>query len=172
MTVARLDIPGDATRRDYAVYVMVAVHRTTRETKLYVGKTGDNREGCNPVISRAGNHFSFNTIHSQMRNYLQPNEPYEYDFAYFYTTFGEYVDPSETRERIDIVNEMERRLNTLAQERFGALLNPYSGKHVSSAKQAVRDQLATPDRLQQLSEVIAAVTAHVASINGGGPTCV
>jgi hypothetical protein len=172
MTVARLDIPGDATRRDYAVYVMVAVHRTTRETKLYVGKTGDNRKGCNPVISRAGNHFSFNKIHSQMRNHLQPNEPSEYDFAYFYTTFGEYVDPSETRERIDIVNEMERRLNTLAQERFGALMNPYSGKHVSPAKQAVRNQLATHDRLQQLSEVIAAVTTHVASINGGGPTFV
>ena len=29
----------------------------TEQRKLYVGKTGDNRKGCNLVILRAGNHF-------------------------------------------------------------------------------------------------------------------
>lgn len=162
MTVGRLDIPGDATRRDYAVYIMVAVHRTTREIKLYVGKTGDNREGCNPVISRAGNHFSFNKMHSQMRNQLGTNEPHECDFTYFYTTFGEYIDPKETRERIDIINEMERRLNRLAQERFvGAVMNPYSGKYVKKEIREQRCSLATGERLEQLSELIDTVSAHI-----------
>ena len=146
MTVGRLDIPGDATRREYAVYIMVATHRITCEIKLYVGKTGDNREGCNPVISRAGNHFSFNKMHSQMRNYLLPDEPHEFDFSYFYVTFDEYIDPKHTRERIDVINEMERRLNSLAQERFGQILNPYSGKHIARKKQVDRDGLATGER--------------------------
>ena len=65
---------GEATRREYAVYVMVAQHRETGDLYLYVGKTGDNKEGCNPVISRAGNHFSFNKVHSQMRNKF-PSHP-------------------------------------------------------------------------------------------------
>ncbi len=161
MTVGRLDISGDATRRDYAVYIMVARHRITRDTMIYVGKTGDNREGCNPVISRAGNHFSFNKMHSQMRNHLQPNEPYEYDFSYFYTTFGEYVPPTETRERIDIINEMERRLNKLAQEQFGKIVNPYEGKNVSRKTQANRDALVTSERMEKLSELTDAVFEHI-----------
>ena len=72
--VGHFRIPGEATRREYAVYVMVAQHRETGDLYLYVGKTGDNKEGCNPVISRAGNHFSFNKVHSQMRNKF-PSHP-------------------------------------------------------------------------------------------------
>src|SRR2546429_201112 len=111
MNVGHFHIPGDATRREYAVYIMVATHRTSGKRKLYVGKTGDNRVGCNPVISRAGNHFSLNKIHSQMRNYLVPEDTHDYDFDYFYTTFGTYLTPQQSRDGIDTINEMERQLN-------------------------------------------------------------
>ena len=57
---------SESLKREFSVYVVVA--HGTRGTLLYIGKTGDNREGCNPVISRCGNHFSYNAIHSQIRN--------------------------------------------------------------------------------------------------------
>ena len=72
--------------------------RTTAKRHIYVGKTGDNRAGCNPVISRAGNHFSFNPLHSQMRN-ISPKDPTEYDFDYFTTIFGCYVACRAGRRR-------------------------------------------------------------------------
>jgi len=148
-------IPGDATRREFAVYIMVATHRETGEIKIYVGKTGDNREGCNPVISRAGNHFSFNKIHSQMRNYLAPVEPNEFDFDYFFTTFGPYVPPPHSRDAVALINEMERQLNWLAQEEFGtAILNPYSGRNVTKAVREQRSVLATESGINQLRQLV------------------
>lgn len=89
--IHRLHIPGVATQRKYAVYVIVARHRTQNKTRFYIGKTGDNREGCNPIISRAGNHLSFNPIHSQSRNRLR--KPEDYDFDFFFTYFGDYKRP-------------------------------------------------------------------------------
>lgn len=155
MSIGHFHIPGEATRREYAVYIMVAAHRVTGQKKVYIGKTGDNRDGCNPVISRAGNHFSFNKIHSQMRNYLEPGHPHDFDFDYFYTTFGEYRNPEESREGIDLINEMERQLNRFAQRAFGAILNPYLGKgKLTREKEAKRTTLATEERLGQLRLMI------------------
>lgn len=77
--VHQLIVPGEATRREYAVYLLVGRRRDKRDTiTLYVGKTGDNREGCNPVVSRVGNHMSFNRIHAQTRNRIP--DPENYDF--------------------------------------------------------------------------------------------
>jgi hypothetical protein len=164
VTVGHFHIPGDATRREYAVYVMVARHRDRGEIHLYVGKTGDNREGCNPVISRAGNHFSFNKIHSQMRNKL-PGEAEEFDFDFFYATFGKYVDPRETRDRIDLVNEMERQLNRLVQSRLENVLNPYRASgHVHKAKRQARDRLLTEERRGALEALVTSVVDHIAKL--------
>jgi hypothetical protein len=160
-------IPGDATRGEFAVYVMVAAHRETGVVKMYVGKTGDNRAGCNPVISRAGNHFSFNKLHSQMRNELEKldlGEPHEFDFDYFYTTFGEYDSKSPSRYAVDLINEMERQLNQLAKDAFGdALLNPYGGKHVRKAIREQRRVLATELRIDRLRQLITRVDQFMAS---------
>jgi hypothetical protein len=52
MSIYRFTVPGHSTRREFAVYVVVARIPSTCEFFVYVGKTGDNREGCNPVISR------------------------------------------------------------------------------------------------------------------------
>ncbi|HOI37372.1 MAG: hypothetical protein GX573_20665 [Chloroflexi bacterium] len=163
MTVKSFEIPGHATRREYAVYVMVARHRRRKRAyRLYVGKTGDNREGCNPVISRAGNHFSYNKIHSQMRNHLKPEDPPDFDFHYFYTCFGAYIDPKESREGIELINEMERQLNKLVQERLDNLMNPYKGAyHVFRKEREKRQALATPARMRKLQKLVDAVETHL-----------
>ena len=144
---------------------MVARHRTDQAVFLYVGKTGDNRAGCNPVVSRAGNHFSFNKIHSQMRNKL-PVPPEECDFDFFYAAFDPYVDAPESRERIDVVNEMERRLNALCQEAFGDMvINPHRGAAwVAPRERARREEVATLQRVGQLQDLV----RHVKEFLEGG----
>jgi hypothetical protein len=162
MQVHRFHVPGDATRREYAVYLIVAIHRITKCTRFYVGKTGDNREGCNPIISRAGNHLSFNPIHSQSRNRL--GNPEEYDFEFFFTYFGPYVPPSESRDGIDLVNEMERQLNLLAQKEFREIENPLLMKgYVSKAEREKRRLLFTNARKTQLLHLIAAAKNFLSS---------
>lgn len=167
MGVGYLVIPGEATRRAYAVYIIIAQHRGTGKARLYVGKTGDNREGCNPVISRVGNHFSFNKIHSQMRNKL-PLNPDDHDFKIFYVTFGDYVHPGESRRGIDVINEMERQLNGLAQKAFGGMvINAYEGRtRLRRWKREERQVLATPERMRQLKELIDAVRKALARSSG------
>lgn len=51
MPVHRFSIPGHATRRDLSIYAVVAKKIDSTEWYVYVGKTGDNRAGCNPVVS-------------------------------------------------------------------------------------------------------------------------
>lgn len=98
----------ESLKRKFAVYVVVA--KLNDDIKLYVGKTGDNREGCNPLISRCGNHFSYNKIHSQVRNKLDDHEQREY--IYIFDHFDDYSDDEELRRNcIDRINEMERWLN-------------------------------------------------------------
>lgn len=156
MKVGHLHVSGEATRREYAVYVMVARHHAAKRVKLYVGKTGDNREGCNPVISRAGNHLSFNPLQSQSRNRL--GNPERFDFDFFFVSFGPYVHPSRSRKGIDLVNEMERRLNVLAQEAFETIMNPLKlTGYVSRAEKKRRCRLATPERMARLKKLIATV---------------
>jgi len=119
----------ESLKRRFSVYVVIAVG--SDNIKLYVGKTGDNREGCNPLISRCGNHFSYNKIHSQVRNKLTDHEARVY--TYIFDHFDDYVeDENKRRESIDRINEMERWLNEKIQEGVRGfacceLLNPYSG---------------------------------------------
>lgn len=151
-------VPGEATRREYAVYVIVAQHRVSCDVLFYVGKTGDNREGCNPMISRAGNHLSFNRIHSQSRNFF--GSPEEYDFEFFFTTFGHYVPPSRSRDGIELVNEMERQLNQLVQRELGRdnVVNPLMlNGYVPKGQREIRARLDTADRKSQLEQLISAV---------------
>lgn len=156
MKIYHFHVPSAAVRREYAVYLIVARHRTTKGVRIYVGKTGDNREGCNPLISRAGNHLSFNAIHSQSRNHL--GNPERYDFDFFFTTFGTYVPPSKSRNGIDLVNEMERRLNLLAQRELRGVVNPLKmSGYVSRVERAKRSALMTKVRAAQLTRLITSV---------------
>lgn len=69
-TIFQFEVPGFSTTQEWAVYIIVVKPLFSDEKFFYVGKVGDNRDGCNPIISRIGNHFSHNKIHSQMRNKL------------------------------------------------------------------------------------------------------
>lgn len=129
-----------ALKREYSVYVVVA--KTENSAQLYVGKTGDNREGCNPIISRCGNHFSYNKIHSQIRNKMYDHENLMY--TYIFDHFGQYPENSKIRRGlIDLTNEMERFLNQevmkLASKYHNCtLVNEYLGKSWISKSEKIK----------------------------------
>ena len=169
MAVNRFTVPGHSTRRDFAVYVVVARMQGASEFYLYVGKTGDNRDGCNPVISRAGNHFSYNDVHSQVRNKL-PLCPDAYDFEYFYVTFDSYSgSAARRREKVDVVNEMERATNQALRDGLSepmrvCLLNEYKGTgYVPRAKRLTRTALRTSARMKEVSALSRAVMKYLTS---------
>jgi hypothetical protein len=153
-------IEPQALKRCYSVYVVVA--KTSIDTKLYVGKTGDNREGCNPIISRCGNHFSYNKIHSQIRNKLNAHEDWSY--TYVFDHFDEYpATESLRRPCIDRINEMERWLNELVQEASRGVnkvdvLNPYKNRsNITLAEQQKRASFRDNESRQKLDLIVKAV---------------
>ena len=168
MSVQRFSIPGHATRRDFSIYAVVARKIEGTEWYVYVGKTGDNRAGCNPVVSRAGNHFSYNDVHSQVRTKLAPALPHEFDFEYFYVSFHAYsTEDAGLRNKIDSINEMERAANVaihdaLPTEDRKRLLNPYRGRgYISKDTRAMRTSLRTEEHTAKIANLAAAVAEFV-----------
>ena len=154
----------ESLKRRFSVYVVVAKGET--DIKLYVGKTGDNREGCNPLISRCGNHFSYNKIHSQVRNKLTDHEDREY--TYIFDHFDEYSDDEKKRRiAIDRINEMERWLNVeiqkLAEMRKDCdLLNSFSGKgSVPKDERAKRADFRTKEAKSKIDQITAEVAREI-----------
>ncbi len=159
MEIGNFKISGQATKREWAVYIFIAIPKDKAETiKIYIGKVGDNREGCNPVISRVGNHFSYNKIHSQIRNKII--NPEEYDYEYFYCHFGKYQDVTEERLKSkEKINELERELNRKVQKIiYGKvkyeLLNPYKGNHISKIENKRRNNLINAEEIEMLDKLI------------------
>ncbi len=116
-----IKIPGSATKREWAIYIFVAIPiNVSLERLVYVGKVGDNRDGCNPVISRVGNHLSYNNTHSQLRNKIKKIGEFKYDefnYEYYYIHLGEY-NAAEYKNNHELrktdlsrVNALERGLN-------------------------------------------------------------
>lgn len=156
--------------RRFAVYVVIAYGK--HNTKLYVGKTGDNREGCNPVISRCGNHFSYNKIHSQIRNKLEDHETREY--TYIFDHFGEYYeDKSKRQSSIDEINEMERWLNVAIQNSIihiknCHLVNSYTGKATLSKNETIkRNSFRTAENDRKISGIVSEVMIQLKNNNAG-----
>ncbi|MGC4367986.1 hypothetical protein [Hydrogenophaga sp. R2] len=154
----------ESLKRKFAVYVVVA--KSAADTYLYVGKTGDNREGCNPLISRCGNHFSYNEIHSQVRNKIPDHE--SRDYTYVFEHFDDYhADEAARRVSIDRINEMERWLNQevqtlVAKKNDLKLLNEYRGQsHVARLERAKRAGFRTAAAKAKIDSLIAAVEAEV-----------
>jgi hypothetical protein len=154
----------ESLKRKFAVYVVVA--RSSDNTKLYVGKTGDNNDGCNPLISRCGNHFSCNKMHSQIRNYLDDHE--DRDYIYVFDHFDDYPEnEAARRECIDKINEMERWLNEEIQraiegEKAVQLLNPFTGRgYLPKAEQEKRKAFRTANNSKKISSLVAAVVKQI-----------
>lgn len=150
----------ESLQRKFAVYVVVA--KAAAHVDLYIGKVGDNREGCNPLISRCGNHFSYNKIHSQVRNKISDHEMR--DYIYVFEHFDDYVDDLAIRRpAIDRINEMERWLNQEIQAAVAdldsiKLLNPYQSKsRVGSAEMAKRKSFRTEDAKEKIEATVGAV---------------
>ena len=139
----KFEVLKESIKRAFSVYIVIATNK--KITKLYVGKTGDNRIGCNPVISRAGNHFSYNRTHNQIRNKLRNPEQWEY--LYVFDHFYSYSENREERKQsLEKINEIERWLNQEVQEAIKnvvgcELLNPYSGRSMPKHKQKDREKL-------------------------------
>ncbi len=148
MEIFNFKIYGHTTKQEWAVYVIVArPNNNSKPTIFYVGKVGDNRDGCNPIISRIGNHFSHNKIHSQLRNKLDDTTAYNYEI--FYSTFGQYITKRQQLDK-NRINELERELNrqiqlNLLDRQDVKLLNPYKGKSVNKIKRQERNKLLTED---------------------------
>ena len=100
------------------------------------------------------------SILSGQPHYL--GKPENYDFDFFYTSFGPYVRPSRSRRGIDLVNQMERRLNLLAQEAFGEIMNPLKlSRYITRAEKDRRSRLETPERMARLKELIKTVRQFI-----------
>lgn len=145
MEIQSFKISGHSTKRNWSVYLLVATPRNNKDKiLLYVGKVGDNRAGCNPVISRVGNHFSYNKIHSQIRNAIPDTE--NYDYEYFYCHFDKYEMGKDLwKTGRDKTNELERELNRIVQSKMDSkkykLINPFNGKSISKAETNRRAEL-------------------------------
>ncbi len=153
---------SESIKRKFAVYVVIA--KSAHNTRLYVGKTGDNNDGCNPVISRCGNHFSYNDVHSQVRNKLEDHEEREY--TYVFDHFDEYhARKDDRRVCVDRINEMERWLNqeiqaVLASKQEVELLNPFQGVgYVPADERARRSAFRTTQCEKKIKAIVASVGA-------------
>lgn len=154
------EINREALKREFAVYVVIA--KKSDSYQLYVGKTGDNREGCNPLISRCGNHFSYNKIHSQIRNKIKNHERCEY--TYVFDHFGEYSrNDQNKRDKINEINELERWLNIEIQKlckitMHCILVNPYMGKsYVNKNERVYRKSFHTARNIEKISNIVTMV---------------
>lgn len=150
-------INRESLKRKYAVYVVVA--KSDNDVQLYVGKVGDNREGCNPLISRCGNHFSYNKMHSQLRNKLTDHE--SRDYTYVFEHFDDYSDTN--KKSIASINEMERWLNQeiqvlTNQETTIKLLNPYKGSaYLNKKTRNERNEYRTAEASAKIKALVLAV---------------
>ncbi len=162
--ILEFTIPNEATSQKWAIYIIVAENNENNLKLLYVGKVGDNRIGCNPIISRIGNHFSLNQIHSQMRNKLN-NYSEKFNYRIFCKQFNDYNE-REHKENKDKINEFERLLNKYIQEiiiNFKddlKLLNQYKGK-ISIAKSNQRLDLTSIEEKKEIYEFAQSIIEKV-----------
>lgn len=152
-SIYEIEFSGHSTKREWAVYIIIVIDRKSKNRKLYVGKVGDNRDGCNPIISRIGNHFSLTKIHSQLRNKILDTTLF--DYKVLYSIFGEYNKSNHSQARQKI-NQIERQLNVIIQAKASEnfeLLNPYKGIGVTKKKSIERKGLLNDKEINKLTKM-------------------
>ena len=143
---------GKLTEQNWLIYIVEI--KSIERKQYYIGKVGDNRDGCNPIISRIGNHFSFNKIHSQLRNKLK-FEPKEYSYKVFTLNVASYSEENRSYFR-EKINEFERFSNLLMQKHFlnNEILNPYKGKHINKKEKERRNSILNSFEKNQVENLI------------------
>lgn len=138
-----IEFDGEAALQKWAIYVLKAKHKTKSDAPvlIYGGKVGDNRAGCNPVISRLGNHLSENKIHSQLKNKSVSFDGIEnYRVKMYYLHLEDYEE-SKHKGRLNMINESERELIRTLREVYKAekveLLNRFTGSSLTKQKQVL-----------------------------------
>ena len=154
MEILEFFIPGKATEQKWAVYIILAENIENKTERIYVGKVGDNNIGCNPIISRIGNHFSHNKVHSQIRNKLTESTT-NCNYRIFYKLYEKYEIENHLKNR-NKINEIERHLNKAIQDLIILnklkleILNPYSGKNLSKLKKEERKLILDNNEKQEI----------------------
>ncbi|MDI9312664.1 MAG: hypothetical protein QM535_20815 [Limnohabitans sp.] len=152
-SIYEIEFSGHSTKREWAVYIIIVIDKKSDTRKLYVGKVGDNRDGCNPILSRIGNHFSLNKIHSQLRNKIVDTTIF--DYKVLYSIFGEYNKTNHSQDRQKI-NQIERQLNLIIQNKASdnfELLNPYKGIGVTKKISLERKGLLSENEIKTLTQM-------------------
>lgn len=166
--IYNFSIPGFTTQRQWSVYVVIAVStkKTNGIKNFYVGKVGDNSDGCNPIITRIGNHLSHYTEHSQLRNELELTADYNYHV--YFATFGNYT--GKDRNLLDKVNQLERELNKIVQKKIEVredcrLINPLKGTYyINRQEKEKRERLLSEVERMRLDELAEAAIKHVQNL--------
>lgn len=112
------------------MYVVIA--KSTENTKLYVGKTGDNNDGCNPLISRCGNHFD--SVRRECIDRINEMERWLNE---------EIQAVLKGKESIQLLNPYSGtgRLRKAEREKRGAFRNIQNSKKIESLVMAVLKEL-------------------------------
>lgn len=169
MEILEFFIPAKATEQKWAVYIILAENIEHKKEFIYVGKVGDNNIGCNPIISRIGNHFSHNKIHSQIRNKLKENTT-NCNYRIFYKLYEKYEIENHLQNR-NKINEIERHLNKSIQDLINRnelsleILNPYSGKNLSKAKKEERKIILNDEEKEEIQNFAKAIILKSQSNN-------
>jgi hypothetical protein len=97
--------------------------------------------------------------------------PHEFDYEYFYVSFDAYeVEDKERRNKIDVINEMERQANVLLQQQLPRddrvlLMNPHkNASRLSSDRRNARAQHASAERMERLRELTNAAVQYVVDL--------
>jgi len=153
----------ESLKRMFAVYAVVA--KGAHDTKLHVGKSGDNNDGCNPLISRCGDHFSYNKMHSSAISLKIVRNVITRMFSITST-----ITPKENAKRrvcIDKINELERWLNQSIQrlvhgKKNVVLLNPFfAAAYISKAERGKRVAFRIPEIGEKIEAIVKAVGAGI-----------
>lgn len=166
MTVQTFNVPGEATRREYAIYAVIARPRRKGKILLHTGNTGDFKRNCNPVLCWAGNHFSHNVIHAHKTIKISAS-PEQYDYEFLWSVFEGWKDDDKGRERVELVNEMERELNRRLQVLFtdgkkAELTNPHAGTgNIMKVEKLRRLSFHSKKRFDQVQELVDQVVKGV-----------
>ncbi len=171
MAIQTFILPGEATRREYAIYAVIAIPRKKGKVLVHTGNTGDFKRNSNPLVCWAGNHFSYNVIHNHKTIKITESTD-QYDYTFLWSVYEAWKDDDKGRERVELLNEMERELNRQLQEllknsKKAELTNPHLGTgNINKSERIRREGFHNKKRVDQVIELASVVMDAVKKVAG------